>query len=136
MKHFNILLITLKIDAIKKATTEQSNQYAIINGIFEKQIKDKIFKTYYKCFIWDSKKMDLVNELKKDDIILVKGVFDLASYLVDGIKLDSGKDYYKQSCNINISSFELLPIPEQSNQKSQSKEEKSLSDDLDDEIPF
>ena len=130
MKYFNILLITLKIDAIKQATTEKGNQYAIINGIFEKEIKDKIFKTYYKCFIWDSKKMDLVNELKKDDIILVKGVFDLASYLVDGIKLDSGKDYYKQSCNINVSSFELLPFAKQS------KEEKSLRDDLDDEIPF
>jgi len=42
MKHFNILLITLKIDAIKQATTEKGNQYAIINGIFEKEIKDII----------------------------------------------------------------------------------------------
>ena len=152
MKTWNKIIMQARVDdkAIKQTTT--GNDYMSINLVLEKQIKDKTLKTYYKAMIWDDKKIEECRQIKVGDYVLVTGAYDPSNYKVDGVKLDSGKDYYKQSNNINISTIEKLPIGEAEEQeqeeqeeqedpvakvkKKHSKIESTLSDDLDDEIPF
>jgi uncharacterized protein YbcC (UPF0753/DUF2309 family) len=149
MKTWNKIIMQAKVEdkAIKQTTT--GNDYMAINLVLEKQIKDKTFKTYYKAMIWDDKKIEECRQIKVGDYVLVTGAYDPSNYKVDGTKLDSGKDYYKQSNNINISTIEKLPIGEIEEQEEQEQEdpiakvkkkhekiESTLSDDLDDEIPF
>lgn len=133
-------------------TAQSGNDYAILSLTFEKHIKDKVIKTYYKAFVWDATKIEEVKRLKVGDVVLVTGTLSIEHYLVDGVKLDSGKDYYKQSNNINIASIELLPVgnderteaveatgdvdPVKTVKAKHKSFESSLSDDLDDEIPF
>ena len=152
MKHWNKIILQVKLEDRVVKTAQSGNDYAILNLTFEKQIKDKVIKTFYKAFVWDDTKIEEVKKLKVGDVVLVTGTLDISNYLVDGVKLDSGKDYYKQSNNINIASIELLPIgnderaetvedagtvdPIKKVKEKHKGFESSLSDDLDDEIPF
>lgn len=152
MKNWNKIIMQLKLEDRVVKTAQSGNDYAILNLTFEKQIKDKTIKTFYKAFVWDEGKIEEVKRLKVGDVVLVTGTLDISNYLVDGVKLDSGKDYYKQSNNINIASIELLPIgnderaetvetagavdPVQKVKQKHKAFESSLGDDLDDEIPF
>ncbi len=150
MKTWNKIIMQARVEdkAIKQTTT--GNDYMAINLALEKQIKDKTLKTYYKAMIWDDKKIEECRQIKVGDYVLVTGAYDPSNYKVDGVKLDSGKDYYKQSNNINISTIEKLPIGETAEEQEEEQEqdpvakvkkkhsniESTLSDDLDDEIPF